>query len=635
VLWLFALTTALWGFVAGLLVSLGVAAGIIGVQSVIGLLIITQYSMPLDDGLGRAGLVLLGGLVQVVLLLTAWPLRRSPVERSALAQVYRSLAEYAAALPAGVADPPDVRPLADARRALRDPQPFLRDAHALLFQQLHDEAERARTTLAGLALVRGRLVGWPARERAVALLDQLAAQAAVLLRDIAAAAELPRSAARAAALTAAGPERDPERWERLGRPAAGLRAEAAAAGPSGSHVGASLVGELERLATALLGQLEAVVRLSRATAGPLPSPRRSTALRDALPTLRAHLTLRSAVLRHALRLAGVLGVATALAGRLPFEHRYWLPLTALVVLKPDFRSTFTRGLGPHPRHGRRGAAGRSGHGGPAARAGAAHRAVVVDRLGLLRAPVRQLRAVRAVRHGVRGVPALLHRACRRGRPSATASRRRCSAACSPGGVRRVADVGAGAGARAAGPAARGAVRLRRDAARAVRRPVRLDVGRLEELRTSARLARSNAEASVTRARPSPSAPRRTDAAPGGSGPGAGPGVRPGRARPARPPAEARAIAVEPQLLAFAVQLRSSLDELAAALRDGRPPDPLPELCGRRPTSRQRSTSGCAPIRRPRWTPPCSTSRRCRWPRPPPPSPTRWPARGAPVVALRD
>jgi hypothetical protein len=41
--------------------------------------------------------------------------------------------------------------------------------------------------------------------------------------------------------------------------------------------------------------------------------------------------------------------------------------------------------------------------------------------------------------------------------------------------------------------------------------------------------------------------------------------------------EARPIAVEPQLLAFAVQLRSSLDELAAALRDGRPPEPLPEL----------------------------------------------------------
>ncbi|MDP9466995.1 MAG: hypothetical protein M3P31_07190, partial [Actinomycetota bacterium] len=59
-----------------------------------------------------------------------------------------------------------VRPLAEARRALRDPQPFLRDEHALLFQQLHDEAERVRTTLAALAQVRGRLVGWRSPERA-------------------------------------------------------------------------------------------------------------------------------------------------------------------------------------------------------------------------------------------------------------------------------------------------------------------------------------------------------------------------------------------------------------------------------------------------------------------------------------
>ena len=74
VLWALALTVALWGFAAGMLVSLGVAAGIVGLQSVIGLLIVTQYSMPLSDGLGRAALVLLGGLVQVLLLLTVWPL---------------------------------------------------------------------------------------------------------------------------------------------------------------------------------------------------------------------------------------------------------------------------------------------------------------------------------------------------------------------------------------------------------------------------------------------------------------------------------------------------------------------------------------------------------------------------------
>ena len=342
---LLAVTVAVWGFGAGMLVSLGVAAGIVGLQACIGLLIVTQFPMPVQDGLGRALLVLLGGLVQVVLLLTVWPLRRSPQERRALGGVYRSLAAYAAALPAGRPAPPDSAPLAAARAALRDPQPFLRDEHVLVLQGLHDQAERLRTTLAALALVRARLVEAPSRAAAVATLDELAEQTSGVLDQIAAAAELPRSTARGQALAAVGPQGTPERWARLAAASRALRDEAARAGPALGHVGASLLGEAERLATALLGQLETVTRLSAATAGPSRPRVRSSAWRDAVPTLRAHLTLRSPAYRHALRLAATLAVGTALSGLLPSAHRYWLPLTALVVLKPDFRSTFSRGLG--------------------------------------------------------------------------------------------------------------------------------------------------------------------------------------------------------------------------------------------------------------------------------------------------
>ena len=342
---LLAATVAVWGFAAGMLVSLGAAAGVVGLQACIGLLIVTQFPMPVQDGLGRALLVLLGGLVQVVLLLTVWPLRRSPEERRALGGVYRSLAAYAASLPAGRPAPPDSVPLAAARAALRDPQPFLRDEHVLVLQGLHDQAERLRTTLAALALVRARLVDVPSRAGAVATLDELAGQTSALLREIAAAAQLPRSAARAEALADIGPHRAPDTWAPLVAAARALRDEAAAAGPAQGHVGASLLGELERLATTLLGHLEAVTRLSAATGGPLRPRVRSSAWRDAVPTLRAHLTLRSAAFRHALRLSATLAVATALSGLLPSAHRYWLPLTALVVLKPDFRSTFSRGLG--------------------------------------------------------------------------------------------------------------------------------------------------------------------------------------------------------------------------------------------------------------------------------------------------
>ena len=54
-------TVAVWGFAAGLSVCLGLAPGIIGTQAVIGLLVITQYDMPIEDAAGRAGLVVLDG----------------------------------------------------------------------------------------------------------------------------------------------------------------------------------------------------------------------------------------------------------------------------------------------------------------------------------------------------------------------------------------------------------------------------------------------------------------------------------------------------------------------------------------------------------------------------------------------
>ena len=63
-------------------------------------------------------------------------------------------------------------------------------------------------------------------------------------------------------------------------------------------------------------------------------------------TLRANLTLRSATFRHAIRLGILLALTTALYRllNLPLGRGYWIPLTALLVLRPDFTSTFSRGV---------------------------------------------------------------------------------------------------------------------------------------------------------------------------------------------------------------------------------------------------------------------------------------------------
>ncbi|PSR36648.1 MAG: hypothetical protein C7B44_07890 [Sulfobacillus thermosulfidooxidans] len=61
-------------------------------------------------------------------------------------------------------------------------------------------------------------------------------------------------------------------------------------------------------------------------------------------TLRANLTGHSAAFRHALRMTVILGIAVWLYGLLSLPRGYWVPLTTLVILKPDFFSTIIRGI---------------------------------------------------------------------------------------------------------------------------------------------------------------------------------------------------------------------------------------------------------------------------------------------------
>ena len=67
-------------------------------------------------------------------------------------------------------------------------------------------------------------------------------------------------------------------------------------------------------------------------------------LRAAYEVIRANLTLRSATFRHAVRLAIALAVAVMIYRVSPFPRGYWLPLTTLVILKPEFSTTFSRGF---------------------------------------------------------------------------------------------------------------------------------------------------------------------------------------------------------------------------------------------------------------------------------------------------
>ncbi|WP_163554929.1 FUSC family protein, partial [Klebsiella pneumoniae] len=62
-----------------------------------------------------------------------------------------------------------------------------------------------------------------------------------------------------------------------------------------------------------------------------------------LAALKAHLTLQSSVMRHALRSALALTLAYALGAALPWAaHPFWLMLSVAVVLRGNLEQTLSR-----------------------------------------------------------------------------------------------------------------------------------------------------------------------------------------------------------------------------------------------------------------------------------------------------
>jgi hypothetical protein len=309
-------TAAFAAFASGMLVAVGPAAAFVGLQSVVAVLIAGGF--PADPGGAalRAVIVLGGGLVQTLLVVILWPLRRFSAERSAIAAAYRSLASYAAGMHAAEVAP-EPHTFAATASPLADPQPFARASDVLVFQALLDEAERIRASLAALATRQRQLLD--AHPSCARTLGELSAR---VLSEIAAALENGRE-----------PRESTPIWPKL---------ESCA-----EQLGHAVVVD------ALLGQLRAAWR----TAGVMtedtdrpPAPaeltplRRRPPLRDALTTIRANLTLRSTAFRHALRLGVTVGIATAIYRLLHLPRGYWIPMTALLVLRPEFHDTFARGI---------------------------------------------------------------------------------------------------------------------------------------------------------------------------------------------------------------------------------------------------------------------------------------------------
>ena len=317
---------AVLAFVAGLLTAGGPAATQVGIAGVAAALLLGHLRQPASVAPHVGFLVLAGGALQALLAVAGWPLGRHRPERAALARLYRDLAAAARRQVGTGSGPPAGDSLTTVRQTLyglgSDHGPSVEAYRVLL-----DEAERIRREVVVLGAAAERL----ARDGAISAGQIRGALSAVagVLEEIAAALDEGRPV-REAALEPA-------------RTALRRAVERLEFGQGGELTRGAAIARLQ----ALSGQLRAAVESSRAGASEgrraeTPDPGGTHVLRDPWEILRANLTLHSAVLRHAIRLALLIGGADAIVRAAGLDRGYWIPLTLLVVMRPDFASTWQR-----------------------------------------------------------------------------------------------------------------------------------------------------------------------------------------------------------------------------------------------------------------------------------------------------
>ncbi|WP_328318873.1 FUSC family protein [Streptomyces sp. NBC_00388] len=309
---------ALWAFLAGLFWAIGPAAGVIAASNVAMMLVTVTLPTSVLTAAGHAAMIACGAVVQAGLIVL-FPVRRWGAQRDALADALAAEADYARRLREDPLAPFDPEPFVTARSAATVTRREARRRPAEL-RGTRGVAERVRPVLASLAdPAVGAAAEGPERER---VRELLAAAGSVL-----------DTAARAV---------------RHGEPVViASQAFAVLEAPDTTDV---LTGPALRAAARLSALLRDVVETAQGegTSADTETLVRPTLMRMAPVALR---TMRketrghdSPVLRHAIRTAVVAAVGYLIGVALPYGHGYWVPLAAVMVMRPDFSQTYGRAV---------------------------------------------------------------------------------------------------------------------------------------------------------------------------------------------------------------------------------------------------------------------------------------------------
>jgi uncharacterized membrane protein YccC len=331
------IVATLWAFAAGMLVTAGTTAADLGVISLVTLLIYAAQTLTPHQALISSGLALGGGLLQTALSVALWPVQRYEPERRALANFFLELARSAEQPLSATSAPPVTVHSTQPQEALSGLDRE-RTIEAVRYRALLSQAERIRLSLLMLSRLHLRMQRESLVHSGVQILGEYLETAALALQAIGDSllSGMPMEAGKEVLVAC----------EALTRR---LRQEA-------ENLPASFLAAVARDARfqmdALNGQLRAALDLA---ANATPAGQAAFAKQEAQQpwslrfsglqaTLRANLNLQSSVLRHAIRLAAMVALGNILERAFYWHRSYWLPMTIVLVLKPEFTTTFSRGL---------------------------------------------------------------------------------------------------------------------------------------------------------------------------------------------------------------------------------------------------------------------------------------------------
>ena len=324
-----------WAFIAGLTVVLGTAVSDSFVISLTLFIICATQPVPFEKAFFLACLTAFGGAVQILLSVWMWSIHRFQPERRLLAGLFEELA-----VSTTITHQEDLAPFASSKlnEIHQAMATSLRSTHYLnqRCRFILAQAERIRINLHILLKLKKHRSDRLNTGESGQLLDSALRTLQAALNSI---ADLLREPGRG--------ENLPELLRKLSEDGAKLLRPASM---KSGHVDTVAHETVRRLA-ALSGQLRAVIDIGNsldstdavlavATSHRPPCSR----YRAVLTTLRAQLNLRSVAFRHATRLGSGVAMGEWLSHYFKLERSYWIPMTIVLVLKPDYNATISRAL---------------------------------------------------------------------------------------------------------------------------------------------------------------------------------------------------------------------------------------------------------------------------------------------------